>query len=71
MATKITKYKKFCKHCEYRCIKSNDHFYCEICSKIDYDICYFRSPYCKDCNNVIKSFEEYIEKYGQEVLTTS
>ncbi len=71
MPCKIVRYKKFCKHCEYRCLKSDGHFYCNMCYKIDYDICYFRMPYCKSCNNVIKNFEEFIDKYGQEVLTTS
>lgn len=57
----------YCKHCDYKCYKLKQHFMCEFrkCKKIDYNICIFNQPYCRDCLNTIKRFEEYIDKYTE------
>jgi hypothetical protein len=57
-----------CKYCEYYCIKYKKHFICDMlkCKRLDYNICLFNQPYCDKCLDIIKRFEEFLEKYGIE-----
>lgn len=68
MTSKIVKYKKYCKHCDYKCLRSKDHFICELCFSIDNDICNYRQPFCSHCLDIIKRFEEFLNKYGKLIV---